>query len=354
MLAWAARAPAIAAMTLRGTRIAIFVAVVSLSVSPLSTGTSAVPQNRVPAVDIGFEPTPTAVADAMLELAGVKPGDVVYDLGSGDGRIVIRAAQKYGARGVGVEIQPGLVDASRRAAEEAGVADKVTFVQADLFQADISAATVVTLYLWPSVNERLEAKLRRELRPGTRIVSHAFGIGSWRPEASVRAENGRDLLRWTVPRRPVRAPDVEFIATPQSVADEMLRLADVGSDDVVCDLGSGDGRIVILAAQKYGARGIGVELDPSLIELSRQVAEEGEVADRARFVEDDLFTADISAATVVTLFLSPAVNARLEARLRRLRPGTRIVSRQYGIGDWHPDKTVRAADGSELFLFTVR
>ena len=308
----------------------------------------------MPAVDIGFEPTPIAVADRMLELAGVNAGDVVYDLGSGDGRIVIRAAQKYGARGVGVEIQPGLVEAARKAAAEAGVADKVTFVQADLFAADISAATVVTLYLWPSVNERLEPRLRRELRPGTRIVSHAFGIGSWRPEASVRAENGRDLLLWTVPRRPVRAPDVEFVPTPQPVADEMLRLARVGPDDVVCDLGSGDGRIVILAAQKYGARAVGVELDPSLVESSRQIAEEGEVANRARFVEGDLFAADLSDATVVTMFLSPAVNARLESKLRRLRPGTRVVSRQYGIGDWRPDQTVRAGDGSELFLFTVR
>jgi cyclopropane fatty-acyl-phospholipid synthase-like methyltransferase len=317
-------------------------------------GAATAGQNRVPAVDIGFEPTPMAVADAMLELAGVTAGDVVYDLGSGDGRIVIRAAQKFGARGVGIEIQPGLVAAARRAAADAGVADKVTFVEDDFFHADISAATVVTLYLWPSVNDRLEARLRRELRPGTRIVSHAFGIGNWKPEASVRAANGRELLRWTVPRPPVRTPDVEFIPTPQPVADEMLRLAGVGPDDVVCDLGSGDGRIVILAAQKYGARGIGVELDPGLVALSRQVAEEGEVAGRARFVEDDLFTADISGATVVTIVLSAAVNDRLEPKLRRLRPGTRIVSRRFGIGDWRPDKIVRAGDGSQLFLWTVR
>jgi phospholipid N-methyltransferase len=245
------------------------------------------------------------------------------------------------------------VEAARRKAAEAGVADRVSFVEEDLFQADISAATVVTLYLWPSVNERLEAKLRRELQPGTRIVSHAFGIGSWRPESSVRANNGRDLLRWTVPRRPARTPDVEFVPTPQPVADEMLRLARVGAGDVVCDLGSGDGRIVILAAQKYGAKGMGVELDPALVETSRAVADEGDVAGQVRFVEDDLFTADIGEATVVTMFLSAEVNARIESKLRRLRPGTRIVSRQYGIGKWRPDKTVRAADGSDLFLFTV-
>jgi cyclopropane fatty-acyl-phospholipid synthase-like methyltransferase len=305
-------------------------------------------------VDIGFEPSPLSVADAMLTLARVNADDVVYDLGSGDGRIVILAAQKYGAHGVGVELQPGLVQASRQAALQAGVADRVTFVQDDFFQADISAATVVTLYLWPSVNDRLEARLRRDLRPGTRIVSHAFGIGQWNPEKTVRAENGRELLLWTVPRRPTRTPDVEFVPTPQVVADEMLRLAGVGSNDVVFDLGSGDGRIVILAAQKYGARGVGIELDPPLVDLSRQVAREGEVSDKTKFIEADLFAADLTDATVVTLFLSANVNARLEAKLRHLRPGTRIVSRQFRIGEWMPDRTVRAQDGTEVFLWTVR
>jgi SAM-dependent methyltransferase len=230
----------------------------------------------------------------------------------------------------------------------------VTFVEDDFFQADISAATVVTLYLWPSLNDRLEAKLRRELRPGTRIVSHAFGIGQWNPETTVRAENGRELLLWTVPRRPARTPDVEFVPTPQVVADAMLRLAGVGSQDVVVDLGSGDGRIVVLAAQKYGARGIGIELDPPLVVISRQVAQQGEVADQVRFIEGDLFTADLTAATVVTLSLSASVNARLEPKLRQLRPGTRVVSRQFRIGEWIPDQTVRTQDGTDLFLWTVR
>jgi predicted RNA methylase len=338
--------------TRRTTLVLISIAWVLLpGLVPGSTPVASVRQ--APSIDIGFEPTPMAVVDAMLELARVKADDVVYDLGSGDGRIVIRAAQKYGARGVGVEIQPGLVEAARRAAAQAGVADRVTFVEDNFFHADISGASVVMLYLWPSVNDRLEARLRQELRPGTRIVSHAFGIGSWNPEATVPAGNGRDLLRWTVPRRPARTPDVAFIPTPQTIADEMLRLAGVRPGDVVCDLGSGDGRIVILAAQKYGARGIGVEIEPSLVELSRQVAEEGEIGGRVRFVEEDLFTADIGEATVVTLVLSADVNARLESRLRQLRPGTRIVSREFGIGLWHPDTTIRAQDGSDLLLWTV-
>jgi cyclopropane fatty-acyl-phospholipid synthase-like methyltransferase len=149
-------------------------------------------------------------------------------------------------------------------------------------------------------------------------------------------------------------PDIYFAPTSQQVAEQMLRLARVNRDDVVYDLGSGDGRIVVLAAQKYGALGVGIELDPPLVEISRQVAREGEIADRARFIEADLFTADISRATVVTLFLSPTVNARLEEKLRReLRPGTRIVSHQFGIGNWAPDATVHAQDGTYLYLWTV-
>ena len=125
----------------------------------------------------------------------------------------------------------------------------------------------------------------------------------------------------------------------------MLTLARVTSSDVVYDLGSGDGRIVVLAAQKYGARGVGIEIDHTLVEISRTVAREGEVAGRVDFVEGDLFTADISGATVVTLWLSTPVNRRLEAKLKReLRPGARIVSRQFPIGDWPPDQTVHVGN----------
>jgi SAM-dependent methyltransferase len=154
-------------------------------------------------------------------------------------------------------------------------------------------------------------------------------------------------------RPPSRPPDVHFAATPQPVADAMLKLARVTSTDVVYDLGSGDGRIVILAAQKYGARGVGIEIVPELVERSRLIAEEGDVADRATFIEGDLFTADISPATVVTLWLTASVNARLEPKLlRELRPGTRIVAHQFPIGQWAPEQTIRF-DGEELFLWTV-
>jgi len=152
---------------------------------------------------------------------------------------------------------------------------------------------------------------------------------------------------------PSRAPDVHFAATPMPVADAMLKLARVSSTDVVYDLGSGDGRIVILAAQKYGARGVGIEIDPRLVELSRTVARDGEVTDRVTFIEGDLFAADISAATVVTLWLTASVNARLTPKLlRELRPGTRIVAHQFALGQWAPEQTVRVG-GDEIFLWTV-
>jgi SAM-dependent methyltransferase len=149
------------------------------------------------------------------------------------------------------------------------------------------------------------------------------------------------------------APDIHFAATPQSVVYAMLDLAGVTARDIVYDLGSGDGRIPVIAAQRYGARAVGIELQPQLVELSRQVAREGAVGDRVTFVQGDLFAADISSATVVTLWLSPEVNARLEVKLRReLHPGTRIVSRQFPIGAWKPDRTVKAGD-DELFLWVV-
>lgn len=150
-------------------------------------------------------------------------------------------------------------------------------------------------------------------------------------------------------------PDIYFAGTPQPVVNQMLQLAHVTADDLVYDLGSGDGRIVIVAAQKFGARGVGIEIQPHLVDLSRQVAREGDVADRVTFIEGDLFTADISRATVVTLWLSPTVNARLETKLKReLMPGARIVSHQFLIGRWVPEKTVHSDyDGTDLFLWTV-
>ena len=147
-----------------------------------------------------FVPSLNSVVDAMLEMARVTSEDVVYDLGSGDGRIVIKAAQLYGARGVGVELDAELVEEARKKAVEAGVADKVRFIQADLFRTDLSEATVVTMYLLPSMNARLQPKLLDELAPGARIVSHRFPMGDWEPDET-RSVSGRDIFLWTVPER---------------------------------------------------------------------------------------------------------------------------------------------------------
>jgi precorrin-6B methylase 2 len=152
-----------------------------------------------PGKDVIFLPTPQDVVSAMLDLAKVTDKDIVYDLGSGDGRTPITAAKEHGARGVGVEFNPKLVALSRQNAEQAGVADRVKFINADLFQTDISEATVVTLYLLSSLNQRLLPKLQSELKPGTRIVSHAFSMGDeWKPDAE-RTVNGKTIYLWTVP-----------------------------------------------------------------------------------------------------------------------------------------------------------
>ena len=167
--------------------------------APLGAATTVVAeQARARTPDVHFVPTPTAIVDAMLKLANVKTNDVVYDLGSGDGRIVIAAAQKFGARGVGIELDPQLVSEANKKAQKAGVADKVTFLSTDLFRADISEATVVTLYLLPSINLRLQPKLMRELKPGTRIVSHRFDMGAWRPEQALIV-HGVHVFLWTIP-----------------------------------------------------------------------------------------------------------------------------------------------------------
>jgi SAM-dependent methyltransferase len=161
------------------------------------------------------------------------------------------------------------------------------------------------------------------------------------------------IVLWTI-QQPVRTPDIFFVPTSEAVADEMLTLAGIHAHDVVYDLGSGDGRIVMLAAQKYRARGVGIEIDPKLVARAREVAAQAEVLDRVRFVEGDLFEADISGATLVTLYLSPRVNEKLEPKLRsELRPGTRVVSHQFAIGTWPPEKTMRATDGTRLYLWTI-
>jgi ubiquinone/menaquinone biosynthesis C-methylase UbiE len=150
--------------------------------------------------DVPFVPTPEKVVETMLEVAKVGPKDVVYDLGSGDGRIVISAAKKYGARGVGIDIDPDRIKEARANARKAGVEKRVEFRQGDLFDAKISDATVVTIYLLSGINLKLKPKLLAELKPGTRIVSHAFDMGDWKPEATAKVGTST-VYYWVVPEK---------------------------------------------------------------------------------------------------------------------------------------------------------
>jgi SAM-dependent methyltransferase len=136
--------------------------------------------------DVPYMPTHEKVVAEMLKVAKVGKDDILYDLGSGDGRIVIAAAKEFGARGVGIDIDPDLIREARENAVKAGVADKVKFVQQDLFETDIREATVVTLYLWPEINRRLRPKLLSDLKPGTRVVSHNHDMGDWKPLKTVK------------------------------------------------------------------------------------------------------------------------------------------------------------------------
>jgi len=172
----------------------LVVALVSNSMPAIAQQTAA--PRREP--DVIFVPTPAEVVDAMLKLAKVSSSDVVYDLGSGDGRIPIAAAKTYGARAVGIDIDPERVREATQNAKSNGVSDKVTFLNEDLFTADISQATVVTLYLLPSLNLKLAGKLMKDLKPGTRVVSHAFDMGDWKPQQTMNV-SGRSIYLWTIP-----------------------------------------------------------------------------------------------------------------------------------------------------------
>jgi len=156
------------------------------------------PQEKIK-LDVPFEPSEMEVVWEMLKIAQVKEDDVVYDLGCGDGRVVIAAAKKFGARGVGVDIDPQRIRESLENARKAGVTDRVKFYVQDLFQADIREATVLMLYLWPEVNLRLRPKLFQELKPGTRVVSHSHDMGPWEADRTFLAQNGHQIHFWIMP-----------------------------------------------------------------------------------------------------------------------------------------------------------
>lgn len=172
-----------------------------------------------PKLDVPYVPTSPEVVDAMLKLANVKKGDVVYDLGCGDGRIVIAAARDYGATGLGVDIDPQRIKEANENARAAGVTSKVKFIQADLFKTDFSKATVVTMYLFPEINLKLRPKIL-QMKPGTRIVSHAFDMGDWEPEQTIRVGTST-IYFWTVPQR--KAPAKKPAPTKRTTSSKRSR-----------------------------------------------------------------------------------------------------------------------------------
>ena len=161
-------------------------------------------QSSLRSPDVHYEPTSPEVVDIMLRMADIKPGEVVYDMGCGDGRIVITAVRDYGARGVCVDIDPKRIAESQENAREAGVTDQIRFLNQDLFVTDVSDASVVMLFLSSALNLKLRPKLLRELKPGARIVSHWHDMGDWKPQKTLRVQSsGREryIYLWTIPAR---------------------------------------------------------------------------------------------------------------------------------------------------------
>lgn len=200
--------------------LALLVAALAIGAAGCDQPTAQQP-SRAP--DVRYDPTPHPIVAEMLKLGRVGASDVVYDLGCGDGRIVIAAA-KLGARGVCVDIDPQRIRESRANAQRAGVIERIRFLNQDLFETDIGEATVVTLFLWPSVNLKLRPKLWRELKPGTRVVSYIHSMGDWRPQDAVNVEGSygpHKLFLWIIPAttghqtRGIRQPQLMFAINPQ-------------------------------------------------------------------------------------------------------------------------------------------
>jgi len=175
---------------------------IAIVMASLNYGVSQERRRPVRKPDVPFAPSVDEVVDMMLRTAQVTDKDTVYDLGCGDGRIVITAANKYGARGVGVDINPIRIKESRRNARKSGVSQKVTFIEQDLLKTDLSQATVVMIYLDPAMNLRLRPKLLRELKPGARVVSNSFDMGDWKPDKVVKltvAGSVCTIYYWIIP-----------------------------------------------------------------------------------------------------------------------------------------------------------
>lgn len=311
------------------------------------------------APDIPYTPTPEIVVERMLDAARLDRGDLLYDLGSGDGRILIKAALTYGVKAEGYELDPDLVERSRATARAAGLDEKVTILRRDILTLDLPDADVVTLSLSRDLNRKLVPQLLA-MKPGARIVSHDHAVGDYMPDKLIRfapeVEGGREHLIYvyTVPLRTAEdatavdrreKPGINFVPTPEPVAEEMLGLARIMPHETVYDLGSGDGRILIAAAAEYGARAVGYEIDARLVEESRKRIAAAGVADKVEVREGNLFEADLSQADVVTLYLSPTMNAKLLPQFDAMKPGSRVLSHDFDIPGIKPQTVVKVTPG---------
>jgi SAM-dependent methyltransferase len=189
----------------------------------------------------------------------------------------------------------------------------------------------------------------------SQTASLAFAPQASRPAATA-ATSSAPAQAPAAPRQapPLREPDVIYVPTPQNVVDAMLKLANVTSSDVVYDLGSGDGRIPITAAERYGARGVGIDINPERIKEANANLAKSKAGDKVRFLNQDLFETDLSPATVITLYLLPSLNQKLIPKLKQLKPGTRIVSHSFDMGtEWPPEKT-EDVQGRMIYYWTIK
>lgn len=238
-------------------------------------------ESTVVSKDVPYVPTPQATVNEMLRMANVSSDDLVYDLGSGDGRIVVTAAKEHGARGIGIDIDPQRISEANENAKAAGVTDKVEFIRGDLFQTDLRPATAVTLYLLPSVNLRLRPKLLEELRPGTPVVSHDFDMGDWEPDVKKRVEHD-DLFLWIIPAKVEgrwtsnaagsAARAIEFDQKYQKVSGNVeggnliVRNGRLAGDRITFELAEGDGEMAAVV-ERYDGR-VGGRSIRGTVELS--------------------------------------------------------------------------------------
>lgn len=307
--------------------------------------------------DVIYVPTPHEVVEKMLDMAKVEKGQVVYDLGCGDGRIVVAAA-KRGAQATGWDINPERVKEALANVEKNQVQQNAKIFHDDIFTLDLSGADVVTLYLLSSLNVKLIPQLEK-LKPGSRIVSHDFGMAGVTPDQKVDFTgtdgSSHTIYLWTTPlkkEKELRKPDVIYVPTPHEVVEKMLDMAKVAKGDVVYDLGCGDGRIVVAAA-KRGAKATGWDINPERIKEALENVKKNSVESNAKIILDDIFTLDLSGANVITLYLLPSLNVKLIPQLEKLKPGSRIVSHDFNMEGVKPDQEVQFTGKDGISSHTI-